>query len=166
MLEILDGAPSVNALDRTRSRPPSQRSDAPRNGRYDASRGRSTDRPSSLRSRPADTRGRSSDRSTQPRRRPTFLQGVRCDACGTDGHKANTCILTGRVISIMKYCKSNPDLCRQIAKTWTTREAMQRSLNVVQAYLTSKEFSVSQVEAELDVDMEDILGLDDADLVE
>ena len=43
---------------------------------------------------------------------------------------------------------------------------MQRSVNVVQAYMTSKDFSVSQVEAELDVDMEDILGLDDADLVE
>ena len=154
--------PSVNYLDRNRSRTSNDRS----TDRRSDSRISDRRQPSSDRGRSTDTRQRSSSRTPRRTGRPAFLEGVRCDACGTDGHKASTCVLTGRVVTIMKYFKSKPDLCRIIANKWTSRDDMQRTINTVQGYMDENSFTVDHLEAEMDVELDDILGLDDDDACE
>ena len=69
-------------------------------------------------------------------------------------------------MTIMKYFKSKPDLCKIIANKWTSRDDMQRTINTVQGYMDENDFTVDHLEAEMDVELDDILGLDDDDACE
>lgn len=138
-----DEHPSINALERSR------------NSADDRQRSR---RPAPSR----EPRGHTPGKPFQRSKRPTFLEGVRCEACGTDGHKAITCILAGRVATMLKYIKTQPDLCHQIQQKWVNREEMARNVKSVQAYMQDLELTAEQFCDALEVDLPDILGLEDS----